>query len=437
MRVLVVGSGAREHALAWRLKQSPNLTGLWVTPGNGGTAQIATNLEVAAEDVDGVVGTARSLRIDLVVVGPEVPLANGLVDRLESIGIPAFGPSQQASKIESSKEFALQVMQAAGVPCPEFRAFHDEAAALAFIERHREPLVVKADGLAAGKGVSICETSEQAALAVQACMRQRVFGQAGDAVVIEEMLRGPEISVFAFSDGQSLSPLVAACDYKRLHDGDKGPNTGGMGSFTPPDLWSQVMSSEIASTIMMPIIKELAHRGTPYRGILYAGLMLTPEGPKVLEFNCRLGDPEAQVVLPLLASDPLETMFACLKGNLSATPVDWSNRSYVGVVVASGGYPDRYDTGFEVTGLDVEDENTIVFHAATRRVADTQPSKWVTTGGRVLTVVGNGESLAEARQASYHRVAKIGFDGAYYRRDIAAVEGRAYSWLPDWVAPTG
>ncbi len=437
MRVLVVGSGAREHALAWRLKQSPNLTGLWVTPGNGGTAQIATNLEVAAEDVDGVVGTARSLRIDLVVVGPEVPLANGLVDRLESIGIPAFGPSQQASKIESSKEFALQVMQAAGVPCPEFRAFHDEAAALAFIERHREPLVVKADGLAAGKGVSICETSEQAALAVQACMRQRVFGQAGDAVVIEELLRGPEISVFAFSDGQSLSPLVAACDYKRLHDRDKGPNTGGMGSFTPPDLWSQVMSSEIARTIMMPIIKELAHRGTPYRGILYAGLMLTPEGPKVLEFNCRLGDPEAQVVLPLLDSDPLETMLACLNGNLSATPVDWSNRSYVGVVMASGGYPDRYDTGFEVTGLDVEDENTIVFHAATRRVADTQPSKWVTTGGRVLTVVGNGESLAEARQASYHRVAGIGFDGAYYRRDIAAVEGRAYSWLPDWVAPTG
>ena len=437
MKVLVVGSGAREHALAWRLKQSPNLTDLWVTPGNGGTAQIATNLEVAAEDVDGVVGTAKRMRIDLVVVGPEVPLANGLVDRLESIGIPAFGPSQQASKIESSKEFALQVMQAAGVPCPEFRAFHDQAAALAFIERHREPLVVKADGLAAGKGVSICETSEQAALAVQACMSQRVFGQAGDTVVIEELLRGPEISVFAFSDGQSLSPLVAACDYKRLHDGDKGPNTGGMGSFTPPNLWSQVMSSEIARTIMMPVIKELARRGTPYRGILYAGLMLTPEGPKVLEFNCRLGDPEAQVVLPLLASDPLETMFACLNGNLSATPVDWSNRSYVGVVMASGGYPDRYDTGFEVTGLDVEDENTIVFHAATQRVADTQLSKCVTTGGRVLTVVGNGESLAEARQASYHRVAGIGFNGAYYRQDIAAVEDRAYSWLPDWVAPTG
>ncbi len=437
MKVLVVGSGAREHALAWRLKQSPNLTGLWVTPGNGGTARIATNLEVAAEDVGGVVETARGLGIDLVVVGPEVPLANGLVDLLDSAGIPAFGPSQQAARIESSKEFALQVMQAAGVPCPEFKAFHNETDALTFIEHHRQPVVVKADGLAAGKGVSICETPEQASLAVQACMRQRIFGQAGDKVVIEELLRGPEISVFAFSDGQSLSPLVAACDYKRLHDGDEGPNTGGMGSFTPPDLWSDDLAEEVRRAIMTPVIEELARRGAPYRGVLYAGLMLTSDGPKVLEFNCRLGDPEAQVVLPLLDSDPLETMFACLNGDLNATPVQWSNRSYVGVVMASGGYPDRYDTGFEITGLNVEDENTLVFHAATRRVDDTQPSKWVTTGGRVLTVVGSGESLAEARQASYHRVAGISFQGAYHRKDIAAVEGRRNSWLQDWVAPTG
>ena len=328
-------------------------------------------------------------------------------------------------------------MQAAGVPCPEFKAFRDEADALAFIERHRQPVVVKADGLAAGKGVSICETPEQAAFAVQACMRQRIFGQAGDTVVIEELLRGPEISVFAFSDGQSLSPLVAACDYKRLHDGDEGPNTGGMGSFTPPDLWSETLAEEVRRTIMTPVIEELARRGAPYRGVLYAGLMLTSDGPKVLEFNCRLGDPEAQVVLPLLYSDPLETMFACLNDDLGTTPVQWSNRSYVGVVMASGGYPDRYDTGFEITGLDVEDENTLVFHAATRRVDDTQPSKWVTTGGRVLTVVGSGESLAEARQASYHRVEEISFQGAYHRKDIAAVEGRRNSWLQDWVAPTG
>ncbi len=437
MRVLVVGSGAREHALAWRLSQSPSLTGLWVTPGNGGTARIAANLEVTVEDVDGVVAAAKSLGIDLVVVGPEVPLANGLVDTLESIGIPAFGPSQQAARIESSKEFALQVMQAAGVPCPEFRAFHDEADALSFIERHRQPVVVKADGLAAGKGVSICETQEQAAFAVQACMGQKIFGPAGDTVVIEELLRGPEISVFAFSDGQSLSPLVAACDYKRLHDGDKGPNTGGMGSFTPPDVWSEDLADEVRRTIMTPVIQELARRGATYRGILYAGLMLTAEGPKVLEFNCRLGDPEAQVVLPLLEGDPLEIMFACLNGGLNTTPVKWSDHSYVGVVMASGGYPDRYDTGFEISGLDVDDGNTMVFHAATRRVDDAQPSKWVTTGGRVLTVVGNGKSLAEARQASYDRVGKISFEGAYHRRDIAAMEGRAYSWLQDSVAPTG
>ena len=429
MKVLVVGSGAREHALAWRLSQSPNLTGLWVTPGNGGTAQLATNLDIPAEDEFLVPAAAKNLGADLVVVGPEVPLANGLVDTLESIGIPAFGPSQQAARIESSKEFALQVMQAAGVPCPEFKAFRDEASALAFIERHRQPVVVKADGLAAGKGVSICETQEQAALAVRACMGQRIFGPAGDKVVIEEFLKGPEISVFAFSDGQSLSPLVAACDYKRLHDGGEGPNTGGMGSFTPPDLWSEALADEVGRAIMTPVIEELARRGAPYRGILYAGLMLTSDGPKVLEFNCRLGDPEAQVVLPLLEGDPLEIMFACSNGNLSATPVAWSDRSYVGVVMASVGYPDRYDTGFEISGLDVD--------AATRRVDDTQPAKWVTTGGRVLTVVGGGKSLAEARQASYDRVGKISFEGAYYRKDIAAVEGRAYSWLPDSVAPTG
>ena len=399
MKVLVVGSGAREHALAWRLKQSPNVIGLWATPGNGGTARIATNLAVAAEDVDGVAATAKSLGIDLVVVGPEVPLANGLVNLLDSTGIPAFGPSQQAAKIESSKEFALQVMQSAGVPCPEFRAFHNETDALAFIERHRQPVVVKADGLAAGKGVSICETPEQAVLAVQACMSQRIFGQAGDTVVVEELLRGPEISVFAFSDGQSLSPLVAACDYKRLHDGDNGPNTGGMGSFTPPDVWSEELADEVRRTIMTPVVEELARRGAPYRGILYAGLMLTAEGPKVLEFNCRLGDPEAQVVLPLLDSDPLETMFACLNGDLNATGVQWGDRSYVGVVMASGGYPDRYDTGFEITGLDVEDENTLVFHAATRRVDDTQPLQ-VGNHGRAGTYRGGQRRLLGRGSAS-------------------------------------
>ena len=437
MKVLVVGSGAREHALAWRLKQSSGLTDLWVASGNGGTAQIANNLQVSPEDTGGIIEAARNLRIDLVVVGPELPLANGLVDRLDSLGIPAFGPTQAAARVESSKGFALEIMREAGVPCPEFRTFQDESNALAFLQQHDRPVVVKADGLAAGKGVAICRTTEEAAFAVQACMSQRIFGEAGETVVIEELLEGPEVSVFAFSDGENLSALVAACDYKRLDDGGEGPNTGGMGSFTPPDFWSEALADNITHTVMQPVIESLARRGTPYRGVLYAGVMLTAEGPKVLEFNCRLGDPEAQVILPLLASDPLETMAACLNGTLPRTPVLWHQQNYVGVVMVSSGYPGTYETGFEITGLEVEENNTMVFHAATRLAGDTGQTKVLTNGGRVLTVVGSGASLAEAREAAYHRARRIGFQGAYYREDIADVEGSVSSWLPDAVAPTG
>ena len=264
-------------------------------------------------------------------------------------------------------------------------------------------------------------------------MSRRVFGDAGDTVVIEEFLEGPEVSVFAFSDGERLSSPVAACDYKRLGDGDEGPNTGGMGSFAPPDFWNEELSGEITHTIMEPVIHALARRGTPYRGVLYAGIMLTNQGPKVLEFNCRLGDPESQVVLPSLAGDPLDIMTACREGQLADTPVEWSKRNYAGVVMVSDGYPGKYETGFEITGLDVDERNTIVFHAATRL----DSGKVVTNGGRVLTVVGSGESLAEARDAAYHRAQSIGFQGAAYRKDIAAVEGRKRLWLPDRAAPTG
>jgi phosphoribosylamine--glycine ligase len=437
MKVLVIGSGAREHALAWRLRQSPGLTGLWIAGGNGGTAQIAGNLDVAPEDLDGIVEAARSLSIDLVVVGPELPLAKGLVDRLDSLGIPAFGPTRAAAQIESSKSFALDVMREAGVPRPEFRTFREQQQALSFLEKHGGPVVVKADGLAAGKGVFMCRTSEEAASVVRVCMGERIFGEAGDTVVIEELLAGPEVSVFAFSDGERLSSLVAACDYKRIGDGDEGPNTGGMGSFAPPDFWNEALAGEITRTIMAPVIQVMARRGTPYRGVLYGGLMLTPEGPKVLEFNCRLGDPEAQVVLPLLLSDPLEIMSACLEGRLSPESVRWRRQDYVGVVMVSGGYPGKYETGFEVTGLDVEEENTTVFHAGTRLVSDAVKPKVVSSGGRVLTVVGWGDSLAEARATAYHRVQGIGFQGAFYRSDIAAVEGRPTAWVQDSAAPAG
>ena len=433
MKVLIVGSGAREHALAWRLRQSPGLTALWVASGNGGTAQIATNLNVAPDDVEAIPKYAKGLGIDLVVVGPEQPLAAGLVDRLGAVGIPAFGPTQAAAQIESSKGFALELMREAGVPCPEFNSFQDETLALSFLEKHSEPTVIKADGLAAGKGVFMCRTSEEAASAVRACMSQRVFGGAGDTVVIEEFLEGPEVSVFAFSDGERLSPPVAACDYKRLGDGDEGPNTGGMGSFAPPDFWNEELAGEITRTIMEPVIHALAQRGTPYRGVLYAGLMLTNRGPKVLEFNCRFGDPESQVILPLLVGDPLDIMAACTEGKLADTPVEWSKRNYAGVVMVSAGYPEKYETGFEITGLDADERNTNIFQAATR----IESGRVVTSGGRVLTVVGSGESLAEARDAAYHRVQTIGFEGASYRGDIADVEARTRLWLPDPAAPTG
>ena len=424
MKVLLVGSGGREHALAWRLRQSPSLTRLWVANGNGGTARIAENLDVVPEDLDGIEEAARSLRVDLVVVGPEAPLAAGLVDRLASVGIPAFGPYAAAAQIEASKSFALELMRDAGVPCPDFRTFYEEQEALEFLSRHGGPVVVKANGLAAGKGVAICPGPEDAADAVRACMTGRVFGESGETVVIEEMLTGPEVSVFAFCDGTHISPLVAACDYKRIGDNDEGPNTGGMGSFTPPDFWTGDLYREVNHSIMEPVIKAMADRGTPFKGALYAGIMLTPDGPKVLEFNCWLGDPEAQVVLPQLVTDPLELMTACVEGRLGSMTVEWSLRPHVGVVMVSGGYPGDYRTGLEIAGLFDNRPDTVVFQAGTRLVEHGDESKTVTAGGRVLTVVGSGDSLAQARSAAYHRVREISFERAYYRTDIGAVEGR-------------
>lgn len=418
MKVLIIGSGGREHALAWRLQQSSQLTGLWVANGNAGTAQIATNLDVNPEDVDGVAEAARSLGIDLVVVGPELPLAYGVVDRLDGLGIPAFGPTRAAAQIETSKSFAREIMREATVPGPEFWVFHNQREALEFAGHCQKPVVVKANGLAAGKGVALCPTPEEAATAVRACMDDRIFGPAGETVVIEEFLSGAEVSVFAFSDGERLSPLAAACDYKRVGDGDTGPNTGGMGSFAPPDCWNDALAEEITRSIMRPTIEALRYRGTPYKGVLYAGLMLTEAGPKVLEFNCRFGDPEAQVVLPLLEGDPLEIMQACVEGRLDQVSVTWRNQAHVAVAMTSGGYPAKYETGFEITGLDTDDQNSLVFHAGTRLVQNGNSPRVMTSGGRVLTIVGRGNSLDEARARAYDRVREIHFNQAYYRTDI-------------------
>jgi phosphoribosylamine--glycine ligase len=433
LKVLIVGSGGREHALAWRLKQSPQLTGLWVANGNAGTAQIATNLDVNPEDVDGVVEAVQSLGVELVVVGPEAPLAGGITDRLDSLGIPAFGPTRGAAQIETSKSFAREIMREAAVPGPDFWVFENQQEALDLVGHHKKPLVVKADGLAAGKGVALCPTPEEAIAAVRACMSDRIFGPAGETVVIEELLSGVEVSVFAFSDGERLSVPVAACDYKRVGDGDTGPNTGGMGSFTPPQFWSDALAEEIDHNIMRPVIEVLRHRGIPYKGMLYAGLMLTEAGPKVLEFNCRFGDPEAQVILPLLDGDPLEIMLACVEGRLDRVSVAWQKKAHVGVVMTSGGYPAKYDTGFEITGLDSDDEDSLLFHAGTRLTQNGGSSRVVTSGGRVLTVLGWGNSLDEARIRAYDRARKISFHQAYYRTDIGAsrVDRWEKSWLSD------
>ena len=423
MKVLIVGSGAREHALAWRITQSPNLTRLWVAGGNAGTARLAENMEIRSSDVDALVAAAQDTSADLVVVGPEAPLALGLVDRLDLLGIPVFGPSQAAAQIEASKGFALNLMQDAGVPCPEFHIFSDQTNALDHLKSHPGPVVVKADGLAAGKGVLLCQDSEEGALAIRECMSDRAFGEAGDTVVLEEYLTGPEVSVFAFCDGVNLSPLVAACDYKRLEDGNIGPNTGGMGSFAQPDLWDSKLAAQVESTIMQPVLQAMTNRGTPYKGVLYAGLMLTESGPKVLEFNCRLGDPETQVVIPLLASDPLELMMACAQGNLSKTDVLWDNKSYVGVVMVSGGYPGEFQTGFEISGLDEDGpEHTMVFQAGTKLGPG---GTSLTAGGRVLTVVGGGDNIESAKERAYSRLERISFQGAQWRRDISSVANQS------------
>ena len=417
MNVLIVGNGAREHALAWRISRSPSLTRLWVAPGNYGTASVAVNLNVGSS-VEELTAAAKKVSTDLVVVGPEAPLADGLADALATEGIPVFGPTRAAARLESSKSFAREVIHEADAPNPEFAVFCDESEALDFLRKNPGPRVVKADGLAAGKGVTVCDDEAEAAGAVRAAMSGRAFGDAGTTVLLEERLEGQEVSVFGFSDGERILGLAAACDYKRLNDGDRGPNTGGMGSFSPPGFWTSELCAEVERTIMRPVVTSMAERGTPYRGMLYAGLMLTADGPKVLEFNCRFGDPETQALMPRLASDPLEIMLACCEGRLDRVDVRWDDRQYVGVVMASGGYPDSYNTGFEVAGLNLCDDpgpGSMIFTAG---VAAGPAGRPVTAGGRVLTVVGGGSSIDEARNQAYARLEGISFRRAHWRGDI-------------------
>jgi phosphoribosylamine--glycine ligase len=418
VNVLIAGSGAREHAIAWKLRQSPGLTGLFVAPGNAGTAAIAENLPVAASDIDGIVRAAAERRAGLVVVGPEEPLARGLADRLIAEDIAVFGPSQAAARIESSKAFAKALLEEHGIPTAASRSFDNRHDARAYVEAVARPLVVKADGLAAGKGVFVCDTPEEALEAIAALMSDdSPFGAAGRTIVIEERLWGREVSAHAFTDGVTVSPMPFACDYKRALDGDAGPNTGGMGAYSPPLWLDEAMEPYIHQHITEAAVNAMMREGFPYKGVLYPGLMVTAEGPRVLEFNCRFGDPEAQVLLPRLKSDLLEICLAVAEGRLSDVAVDWRTDACVGVVLASGGYPEEYETGYVIAGLNSLEPDVLVFHGGT---ALAENGNVVTAGGRVVTVTAMAPALAEARAKAYRNIQRLHFTKAFYRRDIAA-----------------
>ncbi len=417
MRVLLVGSGGREHALGWKLAASPRVTELLSLPGNPGLADLGPIVEgVSPLDVGAVAAIARVHRVDLVVIGPEAPLAAGLADAVARLGIPVFGPTRMAARLESSKAFAKDVMHRAAVPAADGWVFTEQGPAEHHIRTHPGPYVIKADGLAAGKGVLVTEDAAAALAWAVDCFGGR-FGGAGKAVLIEEHLSGPELSVFAVCDGRRALTLEPARDYKRLGNDDAGPNTGGMGSFSPVQLPPGLLD-DIERRVFVPTLARMAEDGTPYVGFLYAGLILTADGPKVIEFNCRLGDPETQVVLPRLQTDLVDVVEAALGGTLDRVSLAWSPRAAVNVVLAASGYPDSPRGGDAIGGLDRIPDDVLAFHAGTAR----DGRKLVTAGGRVLNLVGLGETVAEARAAAYRGAEAVSFRGKQFRTDIAAEE---------------
>ncbi|MBI4185903.1 MAG: phosphoribosylamine--glycine ligase [Chloroflexi bacterium] len=418
MKILVVGSGAREHALVWKLARSAKVEEIYVAPGNAGTALSAHNINIDSLDIKSLAGAARERDIGLVVVGPEAPLAQGIVDYFQGAGIPIFGPTKAAAEIEASKVFAKELMRKYNIPCARSASFSDYGEAKDYLRRQPPPVVVKADGLAAGKGVVVADSIPQALEALSQFMVAKSLGAAGDRVLIEEYLSGREMSSFAFTDGDAVVVMPSACDYKRAHDGDRGPNTGGMGSYSPPHFYSDGLARTVRETILEPTVRAMAGEGRRYKGVLYGGLMVADNGPKALEFNARFGDPETQVILPLLKSDLVDVLMAVTSGTLAQVSVEWSDRACVGVVMASAGYPGGYRTGFPITGLDQVDEDVLVFHAGTKVGPG---GEVVTAGGRVLTVVATGKTIAQARKKVYLNLPRIHFEGCHYRRDIAEI----------------
>lgn len=416
--MLVIGSGAREHALVWKLKQSSRVAEIYAAPGNAGMATIATTLNVKSTEIDALAAIAQERKIDLTVVGPEVPLAQGIVDVFESCGLSIFGPSKAAAQIEASKVFSKELMQKYSIPCAVSRSFKSYVKARDYVKSQHPPIVVKADGLAAGKGVIIADTTAKALTALSDIMEKHSFGDAGNNVVIEECLVGKEVSLLAFTDGTTVVPMAPACDYKRVGDGDTGLNTGGMGSYSPPGFFGSEMVEKVKKTILEPAVRAMAEEGYQYKGVLYAGLMLTADGPKVMEFNCRFGDPETQAMLPRLDTDLLDIMLAVVDGSLKKVKIRWRDEACVGVILASGGYPGKYNIGIPINGLDKVDSDVMVFHAGTR----VNDGVICTDGGRVLTVAAMGSNIATARDKVYRNIRRITFDGCHYRRDIGERE---------------
>jgi phosphoribosylamine--glycine ligase len=417
MNILVIGSGGREHALCWKIKQSPKVQRLYCAPGNGGIAQMAECVDIKADDVELLLQFALRKKIDLTIVGPEASLVAGIVDAFVSKGLKIFGPSQVAAQLEGSKVTAKEFMHRRNIPTAIYKVFNAPAAALEFLKEAQFPLVIKADGIAAGKGVYVCADLKQAKAAIDEVMVQKIFGAAGDRIVIEECLQGPEVSVLAICDGKHFLVLPTSQDHKRIFDDDLGPNTGGMGAFSPSPLVSGEILDQIITRVIEPTIRGMYQEGNPFKGVLFAGLMLTSDGPKALEFNVRFGDPETQSILPRLQSDIVDIFMASCDGRLHEIKVHWDEQACVCVVIASGGYPGKYQNGFAISGLDkIKDEDTFVFHAGTKN----DGGILVTHGGRVMGVTALGRNLEAAAAKAYNAVSKIEFEHMFFRRDISS-----------------
>jgi len=417
MKVLVIGGGGREHSLVWKIAKSPEVSKIFCAPGNPGISEIAECIDITADQTNLLCEFAAKEDIGLTVVGPEAPLVDGIVDVFSKHNLKVFGPDQKAAILEDSKVFSKLLLRKHGIPTADFKCFDDHSQARHYVLSRGTPIVVKADGLSKGKGVFVCKTNDEALQAIDSIMKDRVFGNAGDQVVIEECLTGEEVSLLAFTDGRTIVPMESSQDHKTVYDGDEGPNTGGMGAYSPVPIMTSELYRGVEKNILVPTVHAMNKEGRPYKGVIYIGLMITSAGPMVLEFNVRFGDPEAQVILTRMKSDIVPIMLATISGGLDNVDLEWLPQASVCVVMASGGYPGQYDNGKEIKGLDSlkNQEGISVFHAGTK----SENEKIVTNGGRVLNVVACGRDIKEAQKKVYEAVSKISFDGAHYRRDIA------------------